>query len=98
MPDAVTPHAPGRRKKRERPRPAEGGADTRIRRGRFRDLSGMTIGTWTILYEAEGEEKACCMCRCVRCGVKKIITVRKFLRGYVLRCTECRIRQEFDVA
>jgi hypothetical protein len=53
----------------------------------------MTIGTWRILYEAEGEEKPYCMCRCVRCGVKKIIGIRKFLRGYALRCPECRIRQ-----
>jgi hypothetical protein len=58
----------------------------------------MTIGTWRILYEAEGEEKAYCMCRCIRCGVKKIITVRKFLRGYALRCPECRIRQEIHAA
>ena len=52
------------------------------------------IGTWRILYEAKGEEKPFCMCRCLRCGVKKIIPVRKFLKGYVLNCPECRIRQD----
>ena len=97
MPDVAGMDARNRRKKRDRPRAAEAAAP-RIRRGQFRDLSGMTIGTWRILYEAEGEERPYCMCRCVRCGVKKIITVRKFLRGYVLRCPECRIRQVFDVA
>jgi hypothetical protein len=54
----------------------------------------MTIGTWRILYESIGEEKATCMCRCLGCGVKKIIATSKFLKGYVLNCPECRIRQD----
>ena len=54
----------------------------------------MTIGTWRILYEAKGEEKPFCMCRCLGCGVKKIIPARKFLKGYVLNCPECRIHQD----
>ena len=93
MPDAMPTGGRPRAKRGERPRAAEGAAAPRIRRGQFPDLSGMTIGTWRILYEAEGEERPFCMCRCVRCGVKKIIGVRKFLRGYALRCPECRIRQ-----
>ncbi len=66
----------------------------RVRRSRFPDLTGMTIGTWRILYESKEEEKPFCMCRCLRCGVKKIILVSKFLKGYVLNCPECRIRRE----
>ena len=93
MRDVASGTALRTRKGRERPGTADRAAPPGIRRGQFPDLSGMTIGTWRILYEAEGEEKPYCMCRCVRCGVKKIITVRKFLRGYALRCPECRIRQ-----
>jgi hypothetical protein len=96
MPDVASESARRRRKGRVHPQTAEGAAAPGVRRGQFPDLSGLTIGTWRILYEAEGEEKPFCMCRCVRCGVKKIITVRKFLRGYALRCPECRIRQVFD--
>ena len=74
--------------------PMEWASREGVRRSRFPDLTGMTIGTWRILYEAKGEEKPFCMCQCLRCGVKKIILVRKFLKGYVLNCPECRIRQE----
>lgn len=81
-------------KNREKQRPAAGVMRERVRRGRFPDLTGMTIGTWRILYEAKGEEKPFCMCRCLRCGVKKIIMTCKFLKGYVLNCPECRIRQD----
>jgi hypothetical protein len=81
------------RKKREKQHPAAGAIRESIRRSRFPDLTGMTIGTWRILYEAKGEEKPVCMCQCLRCGVKKIILVCKFLKGYVLNCPECRIRQ-----
>jgi len=81
-------------KNREKQRPAAGVMRERVRRGRFPDLTGMTIGTWRILYEAKGEEKPFCMCRCLRCGVKKIIMTCKFLKGYVLKCPECRIRQD----
>jgi len=82
------------RKKREKQHPAAGAVREIVRRSRFPDLTGMTIGTWRILYEAKGEEKPFCMCRCLRCGVKKIIMTRKFLKGYVLNCPECRIRQD----
>ncbi len=81
-------------KKREQQHPAAGTTRESIRRSRFPDLTGMTIGTWRILYEAKGEEKPFCMCQCLRCGVKKIILVCKFLKGYVLNCPECRIRQD----
>jgi hypothetical protein len=81
------------RKKREKQHPAAGAMRASVRRSRFPDLTGMTIGTWRILYEAKGEGKPFCMCRCLRCGVKKIILVCKFLKGYVLNCPECRIRQ-----
>ncbi len=64
-----------------------------IRRSRFPDLTGMTIGTWRILHESIGEGKPVCMCKCLRCGVKKIILTCKFLKGYILNCPECRIRQ-----
>jgi hypothetical protein len=82
------------RKKRKRKDPAAGAARDRVRRSRYPDLTGMTIGTWRILYEAKGEEKPFCMCQCLCCGVKKIILVCKFLKGYVLNCPECRIRQD----
>ena len=65
-----------------------------VRRSRFPDLTGMTIGTWRILYESREEERPSCMCRCLVCGVKKIIATCKFLKGYVLNCPECRIRQD----
>jgi len=55
----------------------------------------MTVGTWQVLYEATEEDRPHCMCRCVRCGVKKIIMAFKLRKGYVLRCRECRIRREF---
>jgi hypothetical protein len=98
MPDVASADARRRRNRTGPPRTAEGAGTPRIRRGQYPDLSGMTIGTWRVLYEAEGEERAHCMCRCVRCGVKKIIMIRKFLRGYALRCPECRIRQVSEVA
>jgi hypothetical protein len=66
----------------------------RIRRSRFPDLTGMTIGTWRIHYESTGEEKPFCIGQCLRCGIKKIIMTCKFLKGYVLRCPEFRIRQD----
>ena len=94
MTRAGSPMEPSTRRRRERKDPAAGAPRESVRRGRFPDLTGMTIGTWRILYEAKGEEKPFCMCRCLRCGVKKIIPVRKFLKGYVLNCPECRIRQE----
>jgi hypothetical protein len=81
-------------KKREMQHPAAGATRESVKRSRFPDFTGMTIGTWRILYEAKGEEKPVCMCQCLRCGVKKIILVRKFLKGYVLNCPECRIRQD----
>jgi len=65
-----------------------------VRRSRFPDLTGMTIGTWRILYESKEDEKTFCMCRCLGCGVKKIIATGKFLKGYVLNCPECRIRRD----
>ena len=65
-----------------------------VRRSRFPDLTGMTIGTWRILYESKEDEKPFCMCRCLQCGAKKIIPTCKFLKGYVLNCPECRIRQD----
>jgi hypothetical protein len=81
-------------KKREKQQPVAGAMRERVRRSRFPDLTGMTIGTWLILYELKEEEKPFCMCRCLRCGVKKIILACKFLKGYVLNCPECRIRQD----
>jgi hypothetical protein len=81
------------RKKRDIQHSAAGATRESVRRSRFPDLTGMTIGTWRILYEAKGEEKPVCMCQCLRCGVKKIILVCKFLKGYVLNCPECKIRQ-----
>jgi hypothetical protein len=81
------------RKKREKQHPAAEAMRASVRRSRYPDLTGMTIGTWRILYEAKGEEKPFCMCQCLRCGVKKIILVCKFLKGYVLKCPECKIRQ-----
>ena len=67
-----------------------------MRRTTYPDLTGVTIGTWRILHESKGEEKPFCMCQCLGCGVKKMIMTRKFLKGYVLRCPECRIRQELN--
>lgn len=91
---ALAPIGQGTPKKREKRHPAAEAARESVRRSRFPDLTGTTIGTWRILYEAKGEEKSFCMCQCLRCGVKKIIPVRKFLKGYVLNCPECRIRQD----
>ncbi len=85
-------HASG--KKREKRHPAAGAMRKSVRRSLFPDLTGMDIGTWRILYESKGEEKPFCMCQCLRCGVKKIIPACKFLKGYVLNCPECRIRQD----
>jgi hypothetical protein len=64
-----------------------------MRRRKVPDLSGMIIGTWEVLYESGGEEASCCMCRCLRCGIRKIILASKFRKGYVLRCRECRVRE-----
>jgi len=58
------------------------------------DLSGRTLGTWRVLYEAEREERRHYMCQCVSCGVRKFILAFKFRKGYALRCPECRIRRE----
>lgn len=65
-----------------------------MRRCRIPDLTGMTVGTWQVLYETTEDENPRCMCRCVRCGVRKIIPAIKIRKGYALRCRECRIRQE----
>ncbi len=81
------------RKKPEKRLSASRETGKRILRSRFPDLTGMTVGTWRILYESTGEEKPVCMCKCLRCGVKKIIPTCKFLKGYILNCPECRIRQ-----
>ena len=94
MTRAFPPMEQETRKKRKKQYPAAEATRESVRRSRFPDLTGMTIGTWRILYEAKGEEKPFCMCRCLRCGVKKIILVCKFLKGYVLNCPECRIRQD----
>lgn len=94
MTRAFPPTEQATRKKREKQHPAAGSTRESVRRCRFPDLTGMTIGTWRILYEAKGEEKPVCMCQCLRCGVKKIILACKFLKGYVLNCPECRIRQD----
>ncbi|MBI5905645.1 MAG: hypothetical protein HZB86_08875 [Deltaproteobacteria bacterium] len=77
---------------------AESAAARRVHRHRYPDLSGMTVGTWRILYEEKGEENPHCLCRCVRCGVKKVIAARKFLDGYALRCPECRFREKLEEA
>ena len=81
-------------KEQESHRTATGTMRDVIRRSRFPDLTGLTIGTWRILYESKEEERTFCMCRCLECGVKKIIATGKFLKGYVLKCPECRIRRE----
>jgi len=73
---------------------AEGAVTGRMRRCRIPDLTGMTVGTWRVLYETTEEENPRCMCRCVRCGVRKIIPAIKIRKGYALRCPECRIRRE----
>ncbi len=73
---------------------AEGAISGRMRRCRIPNLTGMTVGTWRILYETTEEENPSCMCRCVRCGVRKIIPAFKIRKGYALRCQECRIRGE----
>lgn len=94
MTRAFPPMERATRKKRGQQHPAAGAMRESVRRSRFPDLTGMSIGTWRILYEAKGEEKPFCMCQCLRCGVKKIILACKFLKGYVLNCPECRIRQD----
>ena len=96
MPRAFPPMEQSTRMKRGKPRPAAGAMRKRVRRSRFPDLTGLTIGTWRILNESKGEEKPVCMCQCLRCGVKKIILACKFLKGYVLKCPECRIRQDLN--
>jgi hypothetical protein len=97
---------------RSRELPAHRGGETRDRERRDRhrhariglrrrplpDLSGTTVGTWRVLYEAKDERKRHCMCRCVRCGVKKIILSFKLREQYALRCPECRIRQQLTGA
>ena len=93
MTRAFPPKKRATRNKRENQHPAAEAMRESVRRSRFPDLTGMSIGTWRILYEAKGEEKPFCMCQCLRCGVKKIILACKFLKGYVLNCPECRIRQ-----
>ncbi len=62
-------------------------------RCRIPDLTGMTIGNWVVLYETTEEENPHCMCRCVRCGVRRIFPARKIRKGYALRCRECGIRE-----
>jgi hypothetical protein len=73
---------------------AGGVVTARMKRCRIPDLSGMTVGTWTVLYETTEEDNPYCMCRCIRCGVKKMILAIKIRKGYALRCPECRIRRE----
>ena len=94
MPRAASPVKEAIGKEKESRRPAQGTMREAIRRSRFPDLTGLTIGTWRILYESKEEERTFCMCRCLVCGVKKIIATGKFLKGYVLKCPECRIRRE----
>lgn len=65
-------------------------------RRRFPELSGMTIGTWRVLYLTEVDRRQQCMCRCVRCGIKKFIEAFKFRKGYALRCPGCRIQRQLE--
>ncbi len=69
-----------------------------IRRHRVPDLTGMTIGTWRILHEEKENGTPYCLCQCILCGVRKIIPTAKFLKGYALRCPECRIRRDLAAA
>ncbi len=73
---------------RGRPDPASGAAYPPP------DLTGRTIGTWQVLYETSVEGKRHCMCRCVRCGVRKIFPAFKLWKGYALRCQGCRVERE----
>ena len=74
--------------------PSEVGLTARMKRCRVPDLTGMAFGTWRVLYETTEEDNPYCMCRCVRCGVKKRILAIKIRKGYALRCPQCRIRRE----
>ena len=74
---------------------AEETITARMRRCRIPDLTGMTFGTWRILYETTQEDNPYCMCQCLRCGVKKRIRAIKIRKRYALRCPQCRIEKEF---